>query len=338
MVGAVVALEGKVVGTGFHRSAGGDHAEIVALRRAGGKAKGATLYINLEPCSHYGRTPPCSRALIAAGIKEVVAGMKDPNPLVAGRGFRQLRKAGIQVRSGILEEECRTLNEAFIKYMTRGLPFVTLKLATSLDGKIAAITGDARWISSADSRRMVHQLRNRVDAVIVGVATAIADDPQLTCRITGGRDPWRVILDSHLRVPLSAQIFRQADPEKNIVVTGHGAPDNKIRALESLGARVWKVRLRKGRIPWRTILKRLAARGALSVMIEGGATTAAWALEEKVVDKVLFFYAPMILGGDGRVMIDTLGVKRIRQAIRIQDMQVRRSGSDTLVSGYVGTG
>ncbi|HSF58085.1 MAG TPA: bifunctional diaminohydroxyphosphoribosylaminopyrimidine deaminase/5-amino-6-(5-phosphoribosylamino)uracil reductase RibD, partial [Candidatus Binatia bacterium] len=175
MVGAVVALKGKVVGTGFHRSAGGDHAEIVALRRAGGKAKGATLYINLEPCSHYGRTPPCSRALIAAGIKQVVAGMKDPNPLVAGRGFRQLRKAGIQVRSGILEEECRTLNEAFIKYITQGLPFVTLKLATSLDGKIAATTGDARWISSADSRRMVHQLRNQVDAVIVGVGTAIAD-------------------------------------------------------------------------------------------------------------------------------------------------------------------
>jgi diaminohydroxyphosphoribosylaminopyrimidine deaminase/5-amino-6-(5-phosphoribosylamino)uracil reductase len=264
--------------------------------------------------------------------------MKDPNPLVAGRGFRHLRKAGIAVRSGILEEECRTLNEAFIKYITRGLPLVTLKLATSLDGKIAAITGDARWISSEDSRRMVHHLRNQVDAVIVGVGTAIADDPQLTCRITGGRDPWRVILDSHLRVPLSARIFRQADPAKSIVVTGPGAPRKKIRALESLGARVWKVKLRKRRIPWRAILKQLAAKGALSVMIEGGATTAAWALEEKVVDKVLFFYAPMILGGDGRVMIDTLRVKRIRQAIRIRDMQVRRSGNDTLVSGYVCTG
>ena len=185
---------------------------------------------------------------------------------------------------------------------------------------------------------MVHHLRNQVDAVIVGVGTAIADDPQLTCRITGGRDPWRVILDSHLRVPLSARIFRQADPAKSIVVTGPGAPRKKIRALESLGARVWKVKLRKRRIPWRAILKQLAAKGALSVMIEGGATTAAWALEEKVVDKVLFFYAPMILGGDGRVMIDTLRVKRIRQAIRIRDMQVRRSGNDTLVSGYVCTG
>jgi diaminohydroxyphosphoribosylaminopyrimidine deaminase/5-amino-6-(5-phosphoribosylamino)uracil reductase len=337
MVGAVLVREGKIIGTGFHRSAGGDHAEIVALRRAGGQAKGATLYINLEPCSHYGRTPPCSLALIAAGIKTVVAGMKDPNPLVAGRGFRRLRKAGIEVRSGILEEECRMLNEAFIKYVTRGLPLVTLKLAASLDGKIAAMTGDARWISSEDSRRLVHRLRNRVDAVLIGVGTAIADDPQLTCRMAGGRDPWRVVLDSHLRIPVSARIFRQADPAKSIVVTGHGAPGKKIRALESMGAQVWKVKLRKGRIPWKTTLKQLAAKGALSVMIEGGATTAAWALKEKVVDKVLFFYAPMILGGDGRVMIDNLRVKRIRQAIRIQDMQVRSLGSDTVVSGYLRT-
>jgi diaminohydroxyphosphoribosylaminopyrimidine deaminase/5-amino-6-(5-phosphoribosylamino)uracil reductase len=335
MVGAVLVRDGKVIGTGFHRFAGADHAEIVALERVGGKAPGATLYINLEPCSHYGRTPPCSRALIAAGVKAVVAGMKDPNPLVAGRGFRSLRRAGIEVRFGVLEEKCRALNEAFVKHITRRLPLVTLKLAASLDGKIAAVTGDARWISSEDSRRRVHQLRNRVDAVIIGVGTVIADDPQLTCRMPRGRDPWRVILDSHLRIPVRAQLLRQRDPEKSIIVTGRGAPQRKVRVLESLGARVWKVKLRKGRIPWTTILKQLAAEGALSVMIEGGATTAAWALEEKVVDKVLFFYAPMILGGDGRVMIEGLGVKRVRRAIRIQDLQVSNSGSDTLVCGYL---
>jgi diaminohydroxyphosphoribosylaminopyrimidine deaminase / 5-amino-6-(5-phosphoribosylamino)uracil reductase len=335
MVGAVLVRGGKVIASGFHRIAGEDHAEIVALKRAGTKARGATLYINLEPCSHYGRTPPCSAALINAGIKTVIAGMKDPNPLVAGRGFRQLRRAGIEVRVGILEEECRILNEAFTKYITRGIPFVTLKLAASLDGKIATVTGDARWISSEDSRRMVHQLRNQVDAVITGVGTVIADDPQLTCRIPNSRNPWRVILDSRLRIPLSAKLLHQRDPEKNLIVTGQRSPQKKIRALESLGARVWRIKLRHRRIPWTTILKLLAAEGALSVMIEGGATTAGWALQEKMVDKILFFLAPMILGGDGRVMIDALGVKRVRQAVRIQNIQLRKSGPDALVSGYV---
>ena len=335
MVGAVLVRGGKVIATGFHRIAGEDHAEIVALKRAGAKAKGATLYINLEPCSHYGRTPPCSRALIRAGIKEVVAGMKDPNPLVAGRGFRELRRGGIQVRAGLLEQECRTLNEAFIKYITRQLPFVTLKLAASLDGKIAAVSGDAHWISSEASRRMVHELRNQVDAVVTGVGTVIADDPQLTCRIPNGRNPWRVILDSRLRVPLVAKLLRQPDPERSIIVTSERSPHQKARAIESLGAQVWRVRLRRGRIPWTAILRRLAAKGALSVMIEGGATTAAWALQEQAVDKLLFFYAPMILGGDGRVMIDALGIKRVRQALRVQRTRVRKLGTDTLVSAYL---
>ena len=335
MVGAVLVRGGKVIATGFHRLAGEDHAEIVALKRAGAKAKGATLYINLEPCSHYGRTPPCSRALIRAGIKEVVAGMKDPNPLVAGRGFRELRRGGIQVRAGLLEQECRTLNEAFIKYITRQLPFVTLKLAASLDGKIAAVSGDAHWISSEASRRMVHELRNQVDAVVTGVGTVIADDPQLTCRIPNGRNPWRVVLDSRLRVPLAAKLLRQPDPERSIIVTSERSPHQKARAIESLGAQVWRVRLRRGRIPWTAILRRLAAKGALSVMIEGGATTAAWALQEQAVDKLLFFYAPMILGGDGRVMIDALGVKRVRQALRVQRTRVRKLGTDTLVSAYL---
>jgi diaminohydroxyphosphoribosylaminopyrimidine deaminase/5-amino-6-(5-phosphoribosylamino)uracil reductase len=335
MVGAVLVRGGKIIATGFHRVAGADHAEIVALKRAGAKAKGSTLYINLEPCSHYGRTPPCSRALIHAGIKEVVAGMKDPNPLVGGKGFRELKRAGIKVRVGLLEQECRTLNEAFVKYITRQLPFVALKLAASLDGKIATMTGDARWISSEDSRRMVHQLRNEVDAVVTGVRTVIADDPQLTCRIPHGRNPWRVILDSRLRIPLSAKLLRQTDSERSIIVTSERSSHQKGRAIESMGAQVWRIKLRKGRMPWTAILRRLAAKGVLSVMIEGGATTSAWALRERAVDKILFFYAPMILGGDGRVMIDTLGVKRVRQAIPVQRMGVQQSGTDMLVSAYL---
>jgi diaminohydroxyphosphoribosylaminopyrimidine deaminase/5-amino-6-(5-phosphoribosylamino)uracil reductase len=335
MVGAVLVRGRKIIATGFHQFAGGDHAEIVALRRAGARAKGATLYINLEPCSHQGRTPPCTRTLIRAGIKAVVAGMKDPNPLVSGRGFQQLRRAGIQVRTGLLQAECRSLNEAFVKFITRRLPFVTLKLAATLDGKIASVTGDARWISDDVSRRAVHRLRDQVDAVIVGAGTALADDPQLTCRIPGGRNPWRIILDSRLRIPSGAQIFRQRDPEKTIVVTGDGAPARKIHAVEMRGAQVWRLRLRKGRIPWMELLKKLAGFGITSVLIEGGATVAASAIKEKIVDKVLFFYAPKILGGDGRAMIDGLGIRSVGQAIRPRRIGVRKSGGDLMVSAYL---
>jgi len=335
MVGAVLVRGKKIIATGFHHFAGGDHAEIVALKRAGAKAKGATLYINLEPCSHQGRTPPCTRSLIQAGIKEVVAGMMDPNPLVAGRGFRQLRRAGIRVRVGLLEEECRSLNEAFVKFITRRLPFVTLKLAATLDGRIATAKGDARWISDSDSRHTVHRLRNQVDAVIVGAGTALADDPQLTCRIPGGRNPWRIILDGRLRIPETAQIFRQRDPQKTIVVTNQRSPARKVRVLEARGAQVWRFLLREGKIPWAVVLKKLASLGITSVLIEGGATVAASALKQKIVDKLLFFYAPKILGGDGVAMIGGLGIRRMNQVIRIWRMEVRKSGGDLMVSGYL---
>lgn len=335
MVGAVLTRGRKVIATGHHRFAGGDHAEIVALKRAGPRARGATLYLNLEPCSHQGKTPPCTASLIRAGIKEIVAGMSDPNPLVSGRGFRQLRAAGIRVRVGVLEEECRRINEAFTKFITRKSSFVVLKLAASLDGKIATATGDARWITDAVSRRYVHGLRNQVDAVVVGVGTVIADNPQLTCRLPGGRDPWRVILDRRLRIPLSARLLRGRGAGKSIVVTAPHASANKVRAVEELGAQVWKFPLRRGRIPWVPLLKRLAALGVVSAMIEGGATTAGWALGEGAVDKILFFYAPKIIGGDGRVMLEGLGIKRMRHAKRVRRLKMEKIGGDVVVSGYL---
>lgn len=335
MVGAVLVRGKRIVATGYHPFAGADHAEIVALKRAGAKARGATLYINLEPCSHQGRTPPCTDALIRAGIKEVVAGMKDPNPRVAGRGFARLRRAGIRVRSGLLGEECRTLNEAFVKFITRRLPFVTLKLAASLDGKIATASGDARWISGADSRAMVHRMRNHVDGVLVGSGTAIADDPQLTCRIRGGRNPWRIVLDGRLRIRPSARLFHQRDPGKTIVVTSTRAPAAKARALESRGAQVWRFPLCGGEISWMALLRGLADSRMLSVLIEGGATVAASALRAKIVDKVIFFYAPKILGGDGRVMFDSLGIRRVDRLLRIRRLAFRKSGEDLLVTGYL---
>jgi diaminohydroxyphosphoribosylaminopyrimidine deaminase/5-amino-6-(5-phosphoribosylamino)uracil reductase len=332
-VGAVLVKRGKVVGSGYHRRAGGDHAEIAALKRAGENARGATLYITLEPCSHYGRTPPCTEALLSAGIKEVVCGTRDPNPLVAGRGFRRLRRAGIAVRVGVLETECRALIEAFAKFITRGLPYVTLKLAATLDGRIAARGGDARWISGEESRAQVHRLRNEVDAVILGIGTVTADNPELTCRITGGRNPRRVVLDTRLRIAASAKLLRLGDPEKTIVATGPDPASARVRALEARGARVWRLPLRAGRVAWRPLLRKLAADGVVSVMIEGGAAVAASAIEDKAVDRILFFYAPKILGGDGLPMIGPLNVRRASQALAVKDLRLVRSGDDLMLTG-----
>lgn len=335
MVGAVLVREGRVIATGYHRRPGGDHAEIVALKHAGKKARRATLYLNLEPCDHQGRTPPCTLSLIRSGIKRVVAGMVDPNPLVSGRGIRRLRQAGVQVQVGLLEAECRRLNEAFIKYVTRKIPFVILKLAASLDGRIATSTGDSRWITGIAARSYVHRLRNQVDAILVGVGTVVADNPRLTCRLPGGRDPWRVILDGHLRIPLTARLLHQREPEKTIIVTGPRVAKKKVKTIEAYGAKVWSFPLVRGRIPFAPILWGLGGVGLLSVMIEGGVVTATAALQERVVDKVLLFYAPKIIGGEGKTMIEDLGIKRLSQSRRIRKVEVKRFGEDFLVSGYL---
>ncbi len=335
MVGAVLLRSGKIVSDGYHRRAGGDHAEIVALKRAGTKARGATLYLNLEPCSHQGRTPPCALSLIRAGVRRVVVGMADPNPLVSGKGIRRLRQAKIRVDVGLLERECRRLNEAFTKYITRRIPFVILKLAASLDGRIATSTGDSRWVTGPLSRRYVHELRDRVDAVVVGAGTVLADNPRLSCRLRGGHDPWRVVLDGRLRIPLKARVLRRRDPKKTIVVTGARAPVTKIKTIRGAGATVWQLPLRAGRIPFSAVLKRLGKMGLLSVMIEGGAITASWALKEDIVDKILFFYAPKLTGGEGKEMIGGLGIKKMSRCKKIKNIEIQRLGDDLLVSGYL---
>lgn len=335
MVGAVLVRGGEVVGAGYHRRAGDDHAEIVALKRAGEKARGATLYINLEPCNHQGRTPPCTLSLIKSGVRKAVVGMVDPNPVVSGRGIRQLKRAGLQVEVGLLEAECRRVNEAFVKYITRHIPFVIIKLAASLDGKIATSTGDSKWITEEVARHYAHRLRNQVDAVLVGIGTVLADDPQLTCRIPGGRNPWRIVLDSRLKIPLTARIFHQADLEKTIVVTSLRASRKKARAIEGFGALVWYFSAGQTGFSFSSLLKRLGRMGLLSVMIEGGTTTAGWALKQKVVDKILFFYAPKILGGEGKSMIGALGIKRVGRCRRLKGIEMKRLGRDFLVSGYL---
>ncbi len=335
MVGAVLVRGRRIIATGYHRRAGSDHGEIIALKRAGDRARGATLYLNLEPCDHQGRTPPCTLSLIRAGVKKVVVGMVDPNPLVSGRGIRRLRQAGIQLRVGLLQEECRKLNEAFSKYITRRVPFVILKLAASLDGKIATSTGDSRWITGPEARRYVHELRNQVDAVLVGVGTVIADNPRFTCRIPGGRDPWRIVLDGRLRIPLTARVLHGREPGKTIVVAGPRVPIKKVRAIERLRAEVLRFPLRDGVIPFVSVLSELGKRGIVSAMVEGGAITAARALREQVVDKICFFYAPKIIGGDGIGMIASLGVTKMSHSRQIKNIEVQKLGKDLLVTGYL---
>ena len=334
MVGAVIVRGGAVVGRGYHRYAGGDHAEIVALEQAGRAARGATLYLNLEPCSHYGRTPPCTESLVASGLKRVVVGMIDPNPLVSGRGIETLRRAGIRTEVGASEPQCQELNEAFVKYIKEKIPFVILKLAVSLDGKIATASGDSKWITGTASREYVHRLRNECDAILVGSETVLADDPMLNCRIEGGRDPWRVVLDRRLRTPLEANLLRQKQPEKTVLVSAPGIPARKRKAFERLGATVWCLPCRGGFIPLKSVLKRLGDMGVVKVMIEGGATTASRALREKVVDKLLCFYAPKLIGGDGRAMLGSLGVRKMSQCWSLERTEVKKFASDILITGY----
>jgi diaminohydroxyphosphoribosylaminopyrimidine deaminase/5-amino-6-(5-phosphoribosylamino)uracil reductase len=337
LVGAVVVQAGRVVGEGYHRKAGTPHAEILALAAAAGKARGADLYLNLEPCSHYGRTPPCVDAIIAAGIDRVFVGMRDPNPLVNGRGLQILREAGIEVAEGILEDSCRKINEVFIKYVAAGLPFVILKGAATLDGRIAAETGDAKWISNEASRRYVHRLRDRVDAILVGAGTAEQDNPRLTTRLPGrrGKDPVRIIVDSTLRVSPDADIFSLESEAPTIVATTRGAPEHKRKALEAQGAEILAIDSPK-RVDLGELMRRLAGREITSVLIEGGSRINTAALESGLVDKVIFFYAPRLMGGrKAPLLFGGKGVSSVQDAIAITHIRTRRFGDNIMVEGYV---
>jgi diaminohydroxyphosphoribosylaminopyrimidine deaminase/5-amino-6-(5-phosphoribosylamino)uracil reductase len=293
--------------------------------------------VNLEPCSHHGRTPPCADALIEAGIKRVVIGMVDPNPLVRGRGLRRLRQAGMTVETGVLREESERLNEDFTCFIRTGRPFVTLKLAASLDGRIAAASGDSQWISGEQSRRIVHELRNRVDVIMVGAETVRNDDPQLTCRIRGGRDPLRVILDSRLSIEPTARVCTQRSTASTLIAVTEGHQQKeKQTVLEAQGVEVVCLPAKNDQVPLHQLLAELGRRGHKSVLIEGGGRLAAAALRAGVVDKVLFFYAPLLLGGEGRAMIGPLKIDRVAAAQKLHTMTVERIGRDLLVAAYVG--
>ena len=332
-VGCVIVRDGMVVGEGWHRKAGEPHAEIHALRQAGAAAGGADVYVTLEPCAHFGKTPPCAEALIAAGVKRVMAAMIDPNPQVGGRGIGMLRAAGIEVTVGLMEEQSRLLNEPFIKYVTTGMPFVVLKSAMTLDGKTATHSGDSRWITGEKSRLYVHRLRAQADAVMVGVGTVRADDPLLTCRIAGGKDPLRVIVDSTLAIPLHAQVLQLKSSARTIIAT-LAADTPKGKKIGSQGVQLMQCLERDGRVDLHDMFTRLGAMGVQSVLLEGGNTLAGEALRRGLVDKFLFFYAPKMVGGEAPGLFSGDGPAKMADAGRLGNLKIRRFGQDLLVEAY----
>jgi diaminohydroxyphosphoribosylaminopyrimidine deaminase/5-amino-6-(5-phosphoribosylamino)uracil reductase len=334
VVGAVLVKRGKVVGEGYHARIGEAHAEMIALRQAGEKAREAILYLNLEPCTHYGRTPPCVPQVIKAGLKRAVIGMEDPNPLVNGKGIEALRKSGLDVKVGVLEKECRKINEAFCKYILKKEPFVVLKVAATLDGKIATRNGDSKWISGEASRRLVHKLRDQFDGVLVGIGTVLRDDPLLTTRLKGGREPYRIILDSRLKIPEEAKVFEHSPSEVILATTG-SAPRDKIERLEKRGARVLIVDSREGRVNLRSCLSKLGEIGVMSLLVEGGSQVNGSFLDQGLIDKFLLFLSPKLMGDPQAVGIfGGRGVSNLKETVAVKEIKTRRIGEDIFVEGY----
>ncbi len=329
-VGAVIVKNGRVIARGHHARAGGPHAEVVALRAAGARARGADLYTTLEPCDHWGRTPPCSRALLEAGIARVFVGSSDPNPLVNGKGVARLRAAGVEVTTGVLADACDALNAHWFRYIRDRRPYVTLKAAVTLDGRIATRTGDARWVTGEEARRWVHRLRDRVDAVLVGAGTARADDPLLTTRLPGGRgrDPVRVVLDTELRLPAGLKILHPRSRAPTLVAHASARPRRFGPGVELL-----RCRRGKGGVDLRDLLSKLAARGITHLLVEGGARVHARFLEEGLVDRVAVLVAPKLAGADGVPLAAGRGPARMADALRLEEVQVERLGDDVLGLG-----
>ena len=339
LVGAVLVRRGKVVGMGFHKKAGGPHAEIIALRQAGNKARGADLYVNLEPCCHTGKTPPCTDALLAAGLKRVFIGMRDPNPLVSGRGIWALKKGGIGVTTGILRNECKALNAAFLKFIQTGEPYVILKSALSLDGKIATRTGESKWITGPKARRKGHELRDGVDAILVGAGTVLKDNPFLTVRLgkSTSRHPVRVVIDRRHRIPLNANVFKNAQSQKVILVCGKKLSASRKQALSAQGIEILAVRENRSGVDLTHLMRKLGERQITSVLIEAGGEINASALQTGIVDKIVFFVAPMIIGGNRALgPVGGRDIEKLENALRLKNMKVTPVGEDWMIEATLG--
>jgi diaminohydroxyphosphoribosylaminopyrimidine deaminase/5-amino-6-(5-phosphoribosylamino)uracil reductase len=330
LVGAVIVKRGRVISRGYHAFFGGPHSEIVAFSKLPqGRAQGATLYVNLEPCCYFGKTPPCTKALIAAGIRRVVVGCEDPNPLVSGKGIRELKSAGIEVVAGILEQEARRLNAPYFTFVTKKRPWVLLKMAQTIDGRLALASGESRWITGEPALREAHRLRSWLDAVLVGIQTVLQDDPELTVRFVRGRNPWRAVLDSTLQIPLEARVLHQAEPTKTIIFTTGRASAEKRQSIEKTGARVFEVQSSSdGFVDLHSVLDKLAELGIMSLLVEGGGTVHRSFLLSGLADQLTVAIAPKFIGADGRPSIGPLGFKSLSEMPEFRWLRKRMIGDD----------
>jgi len=338
LVGAVIVRGNNVIGSGYHELFGGPHAEINAIRNANNSVEGATMYVTLEPCSHYGKTPPCADALIEAKIARVVIAMKDPNPWVSGKGIDRLKDNGIEVIVGVFEKEAQELNRIFIRYIQTKLPFVVMKSAMSLDGKIATATGHSQWISCTESRQYVHALRNELMGIMVGVNTVITDDPELTTRMDGvkGRNPIRIVVDSKGRIPLSAKMLKDGSLNPVIIATTSGFPEEKRLSLEQSGHKVLTLPERYGHVDLQKLMHELGELGIDSILLEGGGTLNESALKNGIVDEIQFIIAPLLLGGrDAISPVEGAGFNTVDEGIRLDQMTTHQMGKDILMTARV---
>lgn len=335
MVGALVVKNGRIIGRGYHKKAGLPHAEVIALEEAGKNAKGATLYVSLEPCAHFGKTPPCVDKIIQSGIKEVIVGMIDPNPLNNGRGIQILKQHKIKVRVGFLEDKLRKLNEVFIKYITQRMPFVTVKVAQSLDGKIATKTADSKWITSDKARAYAHRIRQSYDAIMVGVNTILRDNPGLEAWFSK-RQPHKIVVDSQLSTPQEANIFSKNSSVIIFTLPVKPGQETENRKILAQKAKIIEVKEKEGQINLKDMMKKIAQLEITNILVEGGGTLIGSLFDERLVDKILFFISPKIIGGKEAISsVMGRGVVRIDRAIKLRDVKLKRIGEDFLVEGYV---
>lgn len=335
MVGALVVKNGRIVGRGYHKKAGSPHAEIVALESAGKKVEGSRLYVTLEPCSHFGRTPPCTETIIKSGIKEVIVGMIDPNPLNNGRSINILKQHKIKVKTGFLKDKLRKLNEVFIKYITKRVPFVTVKVGQSLDGKIATYSGDSKWITSDKSRVYAHRIRQNYTAIMVGVNTILRDNPKLDAWFSK-EQPLKIVIDSQLSTPQDANIFSAKGQVIIITLPSLPGQETENRKILSEKAKILEVKEKAGQINLKAALKKLAQLEISNILVEGGGTLIGSLFDEGLVDKILFFVSLKIIGGKEAISsVMGRGVGRIDRAIKLKEIKLKRIGEDFLVEGYV---
>ncbi|SHJ95966.1 diaminohydroxyphosphoribosylaminopyrimidine deaminase [Clostridium cavendishii DSM 21758] len=336
MVGAIIVKDERIIAKGYHEGYGKKHAEINAFNNAIEDVSGATMYVTLEPCIHYGKTPPCVDMIIKKQISKVVIGMIDPNKLVSGKGAKKLKDAGIEVLTGVLEEECKKLNEIFVKFITTKIPFLVLKTAMSLDGKIATSTGESKWITDTIARNEVHSLRGQLSGIMVGVNTIIKDNPKLTCRIKGYKNPIRIVVDSTLRIPVESNVIQKINNTHTIIVTTKIANISKIELLRSLGVKVLIIKEKDRRVDLKALLLELGKLNIDSILLEGGATLNYSALEEGIVDKVQFYLSPKIIGGEkSKTPVGGKGIDLLKNSYKVKNLTTKFIGEDILIEGYI---